>query len=39
VEVTLLEALRGIVPIEDEEVSTQLTRSLSSPPAIAIKTA
>jgi dihydrolipoamide dehydrogenase len=29
VEVTLLEALPRIVPIEDEEVSTQLTRSLS----------
>ncbi|HEY3097901.1 MAG TPA: dihydrolipoyl dehydrogenase [Methylomirabilota bacterium] len=29
VDVTLLEALPRIVPIEDEEVSTQLTRSLS----------
>jgi dihydrolipoamide dehydrogenase len=37
VEVTLLEALPRIVPIEDEEVSTQLTRSLSRR-GIAIKT-
>jgi dihydrolipoamide dehydrogenase len=37
VEVTLLEALPRIVPIEDEEVSTQLTRSLSRR-GITIKT-
>src|SRR5207245_8138587 len=37
VEVTLLEALPRIVPLEDEEVSTQLTRSLSRP-GITIKT-
>jgi len=37
VEVTLLEALPRIVPVEDEEVSTQLTRSLSRR-GIAIKT-
>ena len=36
-EVTLLEALPRIVPIEDEEVSTQLTRSLSRR-GITIKT-
>jgi dihydrolipoamide dehydrogenase len=38
VEVTLLEALPRIVPIEDEEVSTLLTRSLSRR-GITIKTA
>jgi dihydrolipoamide dehydrogenase len=37
VEVTLLEALPRIVPIEDEEVSAQLTRSLSRR-GITIKT-
>jgi dihydrolipoamide dehydrogenase len=37
VDVTLLEALPRIVPIEDEEVSTQLTRSLSRR-GITIKT-
>ncbi len=37
VEVTLLEALPRIVPIEDEDVSTQLTRSLSRR-GITIKT-
>jgi dihydrolipoamide dehydrogenase len=37
VEVTLLEALPRIVPMEDEEVSTQLTRSLSRR-GIALKT-
>jgi dihydrolipoamide dehydrogenase len=37
VEVTLLEALPRIVPIEDEEVSVQLTRSLSRR-GITIKT-
>ena len=37
VEVTLLEALPRIVPLEDEEVSTQLTRSLSRR-GITIKT-
>ena len=37
VEVTLLEALTRIVPIEDEEVSAQLTRSLSRR-GITIKT-
>jgi len=37
VEVTLLEALARIVPIEDEEVSTQLTRSLARR-GITIKT-
>jgi dihydrolipoamide dehydrogenase len=37
VEVTLLEALPRIVPIEDEEVSTQLNRSLSRR-GITIKT-
>jgi dihydrolipoamide dehydrogenase len=37
VEVTLLEALPRIVPVEDEDVSTQLTRSLSRR-GITIKT-
>jgi dihydrolipoamide dehydrogenase len=37
VEVTLLEALPRVVPIEDEEVSTQLARSLSRR-GISIKT-